>query len=328
MDFEQQYRELFGFPRKRNGDDLYFDCPECKHKSLSCSLTLGCYHCFHCHFKGRVHGSTPSEVYDDPVDLGLQKTLVRELLTSFSLSDYDRKELWGRGIHHPEKYGLKSTDLRPQRFLLNYSNQQLIDSGLFVEYERGVDVGGALSYGQIAIPYWSGNQIEGMKCRVSSLYDVGEGRRFSAPRGSPFGKLLWHYGTPRPGQDLIVTEGELKAIVCLEHGFWACSIPGINYYEQLAPQVSGLAQHAGRVFIILDSDAQYKTDNALQFSARYLARACGVRRAVAMFLPQNKEGEKMAVDDFLQQYGAEELEWWMEWAWSKKRLDGRPVFCS
>lgn len=328
MELAQQFYEAFGRPVKRVGDDLFFKCPDCGHKSLSCSLSKGCYHCFHCHFKGWLEGvETQASYQPEPVDQDLQQQVVQHLLNTLDLSKHDRRELVGRGIRNPERYGLRSTDLRPQRFLTHFTPEQLVASGLFTQLDWGISPGGALQHGNILIPYWQGSDFKGLKSRVSSLYDPEDGKRKYLHARGFSSSNLWFFGPPRPGQDLIVTEGEFKAMVCLDNGFWACSLPGVANCRAVAPQVSGLARYANRVFIILDSDVGYKDNAQLQNQSRILAQACGTHKSVAFFLPPNTPEEKMGVDDFLLQFGPEELEWWMEWAWIRRRRDGRPVLC-
>lgn len=326
VDYQQTFLSLYGNPVRREGNtQLIFVCPECTHKSLSCSLVEGLFRCFHCNLSGRLKEGRSNILPPDPVDEQLQLEIGKILWKTLPLEKWDAQQLLKRGLLND--WGVVSTQFRLERYLGAYNEQQLINSGWFYYTDKGLKPGTSLEYGNLLIPYWSGEELVGFRSRVSHLYE-SEGRaRYSSPRGFKLANWLWWRPNKFNHQDLIITEGEIKAMVCIDWGFWAASIPGINNYQQLLPQIRALSLGVNRVFVILDSGPDMKNDKGLLSAAKALARAAG-SKGVCMFLPQEFPDQKVGVDDFLLSSGPEELEWWMETAWANKDNYGRPFFCT
>lgn len=249
-----------------------------------------------------------------------------KLIERLPLEDSDRRELLRRGIRRPHLWGLRSTVFRPRELLPEYSAAQWLASGLCRETQEGLELSSLLSRGRIVFPYWEGSLMCGLKSRVNSRYDMDHGGKYLTARGFRAGDHLWYVRTTSSDGDLVITEGELKAMVLEEHGFWAASVPGVHAASGLANKACALSQKASRTFIVLDTDEDVRNNRSLLDAARVLCKACGVRRAVCLFLP-SVNGLKVGVDDFLLQQGPEELEYWLDWAWRNRRLDGRAVFC-
>jgi hypothetical protein len=324
--YEQQFTERFGHPVKYAGSQPMYVCPECGHRSLTGNLAVGVFFCFHCRFgEGQKLTGVPSAFEQQDVDLELQAEIIRCLLPRLTLKDHDRIGLWARGIYNPERYGLVSTCFKPERFLTEYTHEQLEASGLFTVGEGGLQPCGALRYGHLIVPYWEGDQYTGFKSRQSALYEWDQSIKYKAPRGFLLRGRLWWFEEGYKEQDLILTEGELKAITLMEYGFRACSIPGIASYE-CAKTVGDWVRDGlvRRVFIILDSDPGYETDSDLHAAAKNCARYLPAGSWRILFLPQSTLGVKMGVDNFVQYYGEQELGWWLERAWIE---GGRQAFC-
>jgi len=100
---------------------------------------------------------------------------------------------------------------------------------------------------------------------------------------------------PDAGQELIVTEGEFKALATMQHGFPSIGFVGVFGWkvknnESLLPEMERIAWQNRIVFIVFDSDIADKADGQgaeSRLAAHWpiegaIVRWCGFQRAHRM----------------------------------------------
>jgi ribosomal protein L37AE/L43A len=319
--FYDQFISRYGTEVKpREGNNIRVLCPECKHKSLSCNIQKGIIHCFHCGYgKGIRFEGAASGYVEAPIDQELHLKVSLAILGLGSLLPQHKDYLHGRGIYHPEEYGIVSVPFRIDKLLLEkFTQEQLINSGYFYRTTEGYGVSKAIEARRILIPFWQGEQIVGLKSRARPIVDALEAStelRYICPRGSKIKNKLWYKGPLGP--DVVLTEGELCAICAKEAGFSAVGIPGIAQIatSELQTAIKDLLtiDSIKRIFIILDTDPGIFTDlNKLQHALclnNLLPNSC------ILYLPQDDPNEKMDLDLYLTRYSIDDITYRMEAAW-------------
>ena len=177
------------------------------------------------------------------------------------------------------------------------------------------------------IPYFNPEGTKTGFFRYRFLEDVRSGfeklsgakpRRYSQPKGTQPEVYLppymdWSAYLAGNGT-LIITEGEKKAARTTKAGFPTVGLGGVwsfqnaNRNESLLPILDGANWAARSVFIIYDSDAADKIQ--IQVAEHRLARrllTAGAEVRVVR-LPNNEDGTKVGLDDYVQMYGIDSLQ--------------------
>lgn len=307
--------------KPREGNNIRLSCPECGHKSLSCNIQSGLIHCFHCDYgKGLKAEGMPSGFKESPVDRELHLKVTQKIIEISTLEDDHREYLVSRGIYRPEEYQLKSVPFRIDKLLLSYfTEEELISSGYFSSGSGGYNVSMALEPRRILIPYWSGDEIIGLKSRVRPNSDpLGVDKRYICPRGSKYSSKPWYKGSLGP--DIVITEGELSAMSCQENGIPAIGLAGLgaSSSEPFLVELKKIVNEYGvnRCFIMLDSDPGISNDASKLKSSISLFKA--IPRSCILYLPQDSPEEKMDLDLYLSRYEVQNLLEMMEDAWHQR----------
>jgi len=125
-----------------------------------------------------------------------------------------------------------------------------------------------------------------------------------------------------PTKPLLITEGEKKALAATQFGFPCLGLVGVYGWQQkrdrdpegratgpreLLPDLAAVAWAGRRVVIVYDSDAA--TNPNVRRAEWHLAEALAARGAVVAVarLPQEPDGAKNGLDDFLVRHGPEAL---------------------
>jgi len=196
-----------------------------------------------------------------------------------------------------------------------FSEEQLIDSGLLLKNGIKTNLCGALYHSRIIIPYLEENTVIGIKTRVNPL-DLTENdyQKYLIPNGTPIRKMLWH--PPVLHSDVILTEGELKAIAGCEAGIPTCALPGMGCTTETLKNFRRLVDkfRCQRIFIIIDSDPylESKISNIRQAIRIH----CLFQNSVILFLPQDRPDLKMDLDTYLTKYSPQHLQELMEGTWA------------
>jgi DNA primase len=312
--------------KRREGNNIRLLCPKCKHKSLSCNIQNGLVYCFHCSFgKGVKFNGAASGFTEEPVNEELHKKVSQKLLELCTLIPNQKEYLNKRGIYYPERYGIVTVPFRIDKLLLqHFSEDDLVASGYFYQGESGYGVSKALDPRRILIPFWQENEVIGIKSRIRPYVDpLDQEPRYICPKGSKIKSKLWYKGTL--GSDVIVTEGELCAIAAQEAGFSAIGIPGIAQIatSELQSELIRItkAAHTKRIFIILDTDPGIKNDPVKLQHALTLYKV--LPNSCILYLPQDKETEKMDLDLFLSRNSLDDFYYLMERAWRLREELGK-----
>lgn len=317
----EQFIEKYGPEVKaREGNNIRQVCPNCLHKSLSCNIQTGLVYCFHCAYgKGLKFDGAASGFVEQPTDSKLHLEVAKKILSVCTLSTEHKNYLSSRGIYKPEKYGIVSVPFRINVLLLKYFTlEQLIGSGFFYDNGDLLGTSKALSPRRILIPFWSGDEIIGLKSRLGPNQTEEEsGKRYICPKGSSIKGQIWYMNPLR--SDIIITEGELAAIAVQELGYSGIGIPGLALINDTGFQntLKNLClSDDRRVFIILDTDPGIQNDvSKLKYAYainNLLPNAC------ICYLPQDSPNEKMDIDLYLSRYHLDDFNNLLESNWSKR----------
>lgn len=116
----------------------------------------------------------------------------------------------------------------------------------------------------------------------------------------------------KPDTPIIFTEGEKKAAKAVKEGFMTIGLPGVWNFKSsennFLPQLEKLNLKYRKCFIAFDSDITYK--HSVKQAELRLAVNLINRRAnpLSVRLPQEKDGLKNGIDDFLVTYGKEKFQ--------------------
>lgn len=147
------------------------------------------------------------------------------------------------------------------------------------------NMGGHPALDSLAIPYFdpiTGQRLETLRFRYLNPPIIeGELRRYTQSAGTPVEAYFdpavnWRPILKDPRVDLLITEGEFKAIVANKYGFWCIALGGVDSWHQkdshlLTPLLRKVVWRGRRVFICYDSDAA--TNPNVQRAERQLAEA-------------------------------------------------------
>lgn len=169
----------------------------------------------------------------------------------------------------------------------------------------------------MTLPYFdvNGTQTDFFRIRYLELppgfgAQVAKPQRYAQAAGSLNEVYLppiidWHNLSTRPTEEILITEGELKAACAAKHGYNCMALGGVNTWSSAKRNIALLEplpqlDWRGRsVIIIFDSDASTNPNVArAQVSLAKMLLALGALPKVAT-LPPALNGEKQGLDDFL-----------------------------
>jgi Domain of unknown function (DUF3854) len=148
--------------------------------------------------------------------------------------------------------------------------------------------------------------------------------KYESPSGCPAQLYIPPTSVPRladVGVQLVLTEGEKKALALNQHGFLAVAVAGVwnllkkiegvetgkafDDYEFRWPQ--GIPVAGRELVLIFDSDTKSKEN--LPLAVKYIRQHLAALEATVRLvnLPDGPNGDKVGVDDFLVSHGAETL---------------------
>lgn len=320
------FETKFGLPLKQVGPELIFECPRCSHRSLSCNITNGLYKCWCCGFSrkdgGKIEGA-PGEYREILVDRQLQQRMVRYCVENFQLSESHADHLKERGIYRPELYQLSTIPFDAVEQLVQaFPGEDLETSGMLVRDFSTSKLRPALALEprRILIPYWHGDEYVSFKARSNPFeFQEKEDWKYASPRGSRVGSHLF-YRNDLHSRDLLVTEGELKALAALEAGIFTVAIPGIEFTSSVIMQLTSLIVRTKteRVFIALDNEPDLANHYPVLRSMVRLSKIFD-SKACILVLPKKNPGQKMDLDLFLSQHNSTDLEDVMEDCWHQRK---------
>lgn len=140
----------------------------------------------------------------------------------------------------------------------------------------------------------------------------------------------WHELANDVQTPIIITEGEKKAIAAAAAGFNILALGGVFNFASagsldILPELEAIKWRGRRVYIIFDSDALL--NGQIQTAEARLVQELGIKRGAQVHivrLPQDGDN-KVGIDDFLLEYGADVLEKLMQETTALGRLDAMVV---
>ena len=308
---------MFGEPISSHGTELKMICPKCGHKSLFCSLSKGTVHCFVCNYGSGLKIETDGfQVVNPDIDLSLQAEVLKDIIDFSDPPTLYRHYLGHRGIYDPDRFLLRviRADLK-LKLLSKWQPSELKRAGILDSHENLCK---ALAPDRLLIPYWEGERYWTFKTRENPTLFIDENQiRYLVAPGGKIGTRVFRVDKDLFG-DVIVTEGEFKCLAAVEMGLKCCATSGINISDRISAALSKILRRAARVFVIYDRDLDSDKDFLSSQMSLKLAQRIG-KKAVSVRLPLYSS-DKMDLDAFLVTRGVEELKFWMEDAWAKRRL--------
>lgn len=318
---EDIFVRKYGSPVRSSGAQwVMHRCPECGRHALACNLEHGYVRCFHCGLRDKEQGSSSAREARY-VDRRAQLDILAWMVGHCQLSPAYKRFLRDRGIQDPRKFGLVTAPwdlLSRLRSSGLFTNQQLEDSGLFYpDRNTGCLIpSSCLKPERLIIPYITDGKLVGIKSRVALSEESEEkSLRYLTPPGFTISQYLWN--VTLGGQDLYLTEGELKAITGLSMGHHCASIPGLVTWSRLLPSLQRLATRYRRVFLVLDSDPGYQRSIPHIKTATALCSA--LPNSCILFLPQADADHKGALDTYLVQSSERDFLGLSEDAWNNRQ---------
>jgi len=195
------------------------------------------------------------------------------------------------------------------------ATDDLLKTGLFRQNSHGIQ---DVFQGRIMFPYWN---------RGAVVYFIGretdETPEWEKERGMKYSKLLVHkdnhpyvsehvrndsfYGEDEiRGKDRIfITEGVTDCIIANQYGFSCVSPVTISFRDADHPKLIELTKHAKTIYIVNDNESNESGRKGALRTAGALWAAGKVARFVE--LPRPAGLDKIDLNDFLRQFGADEL---------------------
>lgn len=318
----QKFDEQFGETFQTCGAQIKKRCPECQCKALSCNISLGIYRCFQCNYSGKldIKVKVKKEAIKKKFSQKLQLQLLDRILENSILKDSHRRYLKKSGVLYPDQWNLKSVPLNPREICKDFSSKDLLKSGLFKETGSGIVPIPTLSSDNIIIPYYDyeGNLVAA-KTRNVILGTLSKYKYMAFPE-SPTSSFV--YSCLIPGKkDLIITEGEKKAIIANSFGFSTCAFGGLGFGKDAVKRLKSIVikEKISRLFIILDKDDDFDNKLSAKLQACKLFNEFS-NKACIVFLDQMNP-DKVGLDDYLLSYGSDELQWILEETWKERKQE-------
>jgi len=168
----------------------------------------------------------------------------------------------------------------------------------------------------------------------------GKPKKYLKPTGEPnylYAPPQALHGINDSALPLLFTEGEKKALKAAQEGYMCVALPGVWGFKTRKgqkggrsiplPQLDAIPMSQRVIFIVFDSDAAHNPK--VQKAEKALAEYTQNRGATVhvLRLPSGTDGEKVGLDDFLIQQGADGLIHLMEKARTAtdSRDDGAPI---
>ena len=315
--------QLFGTPTMRHGEQLIFVCAQCQRKALSVNVVKGIYHCWVCGFgKGKPPlAGVAAKVALPPVDKALQLKILKRVIEISSLDELHRQYVLERGIVNPDKWGLITVPPQLRKLLPEFSDLDLTNSGLFLKFSKNLSPVEGLKWGRILVPFWSNNQIIGMKSRENPFdYSDGERLRYTAFRGSDVPSHF--FSIKDTSRDLIVSEGEFKIMVGNDFGFVTGGFSGMcaSFKAMIEYSQYVIRNKVSRIFVAFDNEMDQENNLALLTNTLRVTNAFKDKSAILWLPRDRKKGE---LDTFLTTYGEKELDRLIEDSWKSREFTKR-----
>lgn len=257
-------------------------CNQCNGHNFYVTTSNGMGYCFNCGyttFQNDYRNYQQVRYHDIPAIRAIYTELANEY---HSRADHVRLYLNQRGVTDAEiqrhKIGYCPPGIHPL-----YKNEHAIPAGIA---KRDFT---AFLADRIIFPYFANSQVTDLRGRA--LDKVTE-PRYLSPYGGAFYRgadypFLWKEN------NIVVTEGEFKALAIQRSGFDAIGVPGIL---SVRPK--------SRFYVVcFDSDRNPKSMADVQRAIIRIARINPHIKVAT--LPLGSDDEKMGADDFIDKYGTE-----------------------
>lgn len=277
-------------------------CPSCRCNDAYFNMQKGVWHCFQCPARGTIGGvvtyvaQQQEPVYDIPKIRELYKKLAKRYHDN--ITDEAVTYLNSRGI----------TDSAIEEFRLGFCSTDYVDEYSEVDLAEmaGVLSGNTPSLlNRIVIPYMVGDEVVDLRGRyIDGTYQPPNTPKYKSlfgSRSSRGASYLYNYNVIDDNQEIVITEGEFKAIVGKVFGFSIVSTPGVQVWDN---SWSSLFREK-RPVLVADFDARSGTKTPAYTMAKLLnTKIPHLRVASLRWLGSTK---KVDIDSLLLSHGPDVL---------------------
>lgn len=133
--------------------------------------------------------------------------------------------------------------------------------------------------------------------------------------------LSWNHIINKPSKDLLISEGEIKALNACNHNIATIALSGVNNFvsrneddqTEFLPELNSIKWKGRYVGICFDSDII--SNLAIQHAALKLCNELVQRKAnpYIVVLPRELDGDKNGIDDFIQRHGVKAFKEIVHW---------------
>jgi len=220
--------------RQRRENEILGVCPVCGCRDANFNTSKLMWRCWHCPAKGRILSKAGYEIKDiEPPTLDIPQ--IREIYTS--LTDKYHKGLTKEASDYLKNRGLTVDTI--EKFQLGFCSTEFYD-----EYTNKLAEDAGILYqnypvlsNRITIPYLVDGKTTDLRGRVlDSVFSYKENTPTytslvgsHSARGATF---LFNHDIIDKNDELILTEGEFKAIVGYQYGFPVIATPGIFGWQK------------------------------------------------------------------------------------------------
>lgn len=309
---------------KRCGNVWAFHCWRCDQGKRSRHLYVnseGLYYCHKCATApdglgqgnavkfARIMRDSPGGSYSlykretaiSRFDQGVALDVYTHLFNEAGLTREHRDKLAERGIKSPySKFGLRSSNGAIKILSKKFDEPALISCGLLCTDGGKTFTHRSVYNNRILIPYWVDGKVWYFRSR--GVVTSGD---YLGPYDVSSNNYFWGFVNPDRKCDLIITEGEFKAMAAVQAGFHCVGLPGMNSAHDIVAKV---CKEKGIQESTILFDSQIRNNKYVDYAAYSLGEklsAAGIK-VYRAFLPLYEES-KIDIDSFLLSHSREEL---------------------
>lgn len=283
--------------RSRNAKEVLGICPVCGCRDANFNISKLVWRCWHCPSSGIIISEDGNEYIVEEEELPVYDILeIRKLYTSLASKYNDSlfadafTYLKDRGFTEDTiskyKLGFCSTD-----FYDEYTNDVAEDSGIVYKSYPVLS-------NRVVIPYIVGDEVTDLRGRVlDSVFKYKDGTPTyislvgnHVSRGATY---LFNHDIIEKEDTIIITEGEFKALLAIQHGFPVVATPGIfGWNKEWSPLFKGK-----EVILAADRDNISGTRSPAYLMARSLYREIPHLKVATLYKAANEK--KVDIDSMI-----------------------------
>ena len=252
----------------------------------------------------KIQKEEPSSIYDSVVASKVYSYMINELSLSSDVRNYVEAS---RGIEYADRYPYSLRSSEHAVFILKskFSTDELCVSGLSYYKEDKLRMHRSITPGKIIIPYYKDNKIIYFRSRGT---DRQGKTMYIGPLLAKSKYMIW--GIPKKeDRDIIVTEGEFKAMAAQNAGVNCVALPGMGSAHEAFAELCK-SNNIKNVVVCFDTQVHSMLDvdgaansliNTLKRQTNY---PINIYRAYLPLCKDISDGSKVDIDSYIVSYGS------------------------